>query len=105
MIFFFLECLKQMSASILRDGIPIESLLVVNKREFVIAGELMAMSLLQNGPVPNILAGWCYKIISSTKSIEPMDFQPIKEFLLDPKYKQVDIFSFIHITLLIKLKF
>lgn len=78
-----------MKLRVIHDGVPIDSLVLVNAHEFRYAGELMAMSLLQNGPLPTVLVDWCYKIISTKTCIEPTHFQPSQSFLERSEIKQV----------------
>ena len=42
--FFSLVCLKQMKSTLFVDGMPIESLVVLQEKQFQFAGNLMAMS-------------------------------------------------------------
>ena len=44
-------------------GFPTKSMLAVTRDDFVTAGEVMAMSVVQGGPSPNFLAREIYNVV------------------------------------------
>lgn len=63
--------------------------MMVAEKQYLFAGQLFAMTVLQGGPYPDVLCEWCYSIISSSKSVDPMQFDLTKEFLNEPSVKKV----------------
>lgn len=66
-----------MTQSLFINGVPKANALAVQDNHYFYAGQLMACSLLQGGPTPNILANWCYKILSKPNdpiTMENIDF-------------------------------
>ena len=70
-----------MAMTIFKGGILSVSLMVLNRKEFKAAGQLMAMTIIQEDLQPQLLDKWCYQIISSKSSLGPKDFEPTEEFL------------------------
>lgn len=83
-----------MLTALFQNGMPVDSL-VVTEKQFLFAGQLMAMSLLQGGVLANILSACCYKIVSLSTTVNPTAVMPTSEFLNSEKIKKVQIFSYI----------
>ena len=56
--------LELMERKYFHKGWPSESMVALSTQEFVQAGEIMVMSILQGGPAPNFLAPSVYSYIS-----------------------------------------
>ena len=83
----------------LSEGTPSESVLMLNKKEYKAAGQLMAMSIVQEDFQPQLLDEWCYRVISSNFSLGPTDVEPTTEFLSSKtidKVFSIIIFSYLH---------
>jgi hypothetical protein len=52
------------------EGKPKNSVLSLTREEFRLAGEVIAMSIIQGGPAPNFLAPEVYTVISRSFLIE-----------------------------------
>lgn len=61
------------------DGFPTKSMLAVTRDDFVTAGEVMAMSVVQGGPSPNFLAREIYNVVSRSFAIEELKDESLKE--------------------------
>ena len=61
------------------DGVPTKSILAVTRDDFVTAGEVMAMSVVQGGPSPNFLAQEIYNVVSRSFAIEELKDESLKE--------------------------
>ena len=48
--FYFIEMIKYCRNRLFPDGVPTKSMLAVTRDDFVTAGEVMAMSVVQGGP-------------------------------------------------------
>lgn len=46
------------------NGMPVESTVALTSDHFKYAGELMAMSIVQGGPAPNVLSPCFYDVVS-----------------------------------------
>ena len=64
------------------DGFPTESVLAVARDDFLTAGEVMAMSIVQGGPCPNFLAPEIYNVLSRSFVIEDLKDESLKETCL-----------------------
>ena len=78
-----------MKMSLLKEGVPITSIVAVSGQKFFYAGRLMAASILQGGPNPVFLAEWCYKVISSRRLPSPEDFIVPDSFLQEKEMVKV----------------
>lgn len=77
------------------DGLPVSSVLLIVHNTYFCAGRLMANSLLQGGPNPNILSDLCYKLLTSGKKlISPWDIELPSEFLEKQDVKKVTLLIF-----------
>ena len=85
--YIYLVALQQMANAMFLEGKPLEMLMDLQRFEKV--GFLMAMSLIQGGPSPNVLDTWCFKVIASKKPLSPSDFQPSPDFLEQDHIKKV----------------
>ena len=54
-------------------------MLAVTRDDFVTAGEVMAMSVVQGGPRPNFLAREIYNVVSRSFDIEELKDESLKE--------------------------
>ena len=52
-----------MANSLFVDGVPKAGAMALQQAEYFYAGQLMASSLLQSGPTPNLLSNWTYNVI------------------------------------------
>jgi len=52
-----------MAKSLFVDGVPKAGAMALQQAEYFYAGQLMASSLLQSGPTPNLLSNWTYSVI------------------------------------------
>ena len=59
--------------------VPSESTVALTEGSFHRAGELMAMSLAQEGPPPNFLSRWVYDYLSSGNRGVEVDFVRLRE--------------------------
>ena len=64
---FFLEILEYIETKLLCNGKPSSSIIALQNEEFRLAGELMVMSTLQNGPAPALLNQAVFNFISNQK--------------------------------------
>ena len=61
------------------DGVPTKSMLAVTRDDFVTAGEVMAMSVVQGRPSPNFLACEIYNVVSRSLGIEELKDESLKD--------------------------
>ena len=61
------------------NGCPVNSVLALANEDFRIAGELMAMSVIQGGPGPYLFSSVVYNIISKNLHIEDCKTSFLKE--------------------------
>jgi hypothetical protein len=61
------------------EGIPINSVMALANEDFRVAGELMAMSIVQGGPGPYLFSSVIYNIISKDLAIEDCKSSFIKD--------------------------
>jgi hypothetical protein len=52
---FYLEILEHVERKLFCNGKPISSIIALQNEDFRLAGEIMVMSILQNGPAPMLL--------------------------------------------------
>ena len=81
-----------MERVLFENGMPVDSLFLLTENQFFYADQLMAMSLFQGGPLPNLLSECCYKIISLPTCVNPTDIERSKEFLNFEKIRKVSIY-------------
>ena len=62
--FFLLEMLEDVERRLFSNGKPINSTVALINADFRIAGEIMAMSVLQGGPAPTFINADVYKYIT-----------------------------------------
>ena len=60
-IYFFTEMLEYVKTRLFENGLPSTSTMSLIKEDFKLAGEIMAMSILQDGQAPNFLSPTTYK--------------------------------------------
>ena len=77
--FNFIEMIEYCSNRLFPDGFPTKSMLAVTRDDFVTAGEVMAMSVVQGGPSPNFLARGIYNVVSRSFAIEELKDESLKE--------------------------
>ena len=53
-----------MSIRLFSDGMPVQSTMLLTDGQFKIAGQLMAMSIVQGGPAPNFLTSCARELLS-----------------------------------------
>lgn len=70
---FLIEMLEYCRSRLFPDGCPTKSVLALASEDFRIAGEIMAMSVVQGGPGPNLFSPVIYNIISRN-----LDFKDCK---------------------------
>jgi len=77
-----IEMLEYCETRLFPDGFPTESVLAVARDDFLTAGEVMAMSIVQGGPCPNFLAPEIYNVLSRSFVIEDLKDESLKETCL-----------------------
>ena len=77
--FYFIEVIEYCRNGLFPDGFPTKSMLAVTRDDFVTAGEVMAMSVVQGGPSPNFLAREIYNVVSRSFAIEELKDESLKE--------------------------
>lgn len=76
---FFSEMLEYFHLRLFSDGCPKNSVLALANEDFRMAGELMAMSIVQGGPGPNLFSPVVYNIISRDMNISDCKSISVKE--------------------------
>ncbi|KAJ7354872.1 hypothetical protein OS493_029427 [Desmophyllum pertusum] len=64
---FFSDMLEQTHRKYFPDGFPTESMISLTGGDFRVAGEIMAMSVIQGGPAPNFLAPVVFSYLSKVQ--------------------------------------
>lgn len=77
--FYFIEMIEYCRNRLFPDGFPTKSMLAVTRDDFVTAGEMMAMSVVQGGPSPNFLAREIYNVVGRSFAIEELKDESLKE--------------------------
>ena len=90
-VWFTLEAILQLKKEMFENGVPIKSATFLLEKKYFHAGKLMAQSILQGGPTPNILAGWCYDEIMKTHN----KITPTEEFNQKPVIQKVNKYFFL----------
>ena len=84
----FLEILQQLSEKIFTDDQdgkkPSSSVMALSRKEYLYAGEVMAMAIVLGGPAPNFLSPLVYAMISGNSSLRSADYFPE-----DHRWKQI----------------
>ena len=65
-----------MSIRLFSDGMPVQSTMLLTDGQFKIAGQLMAMSIVQGGPAPNFLTHpenycLCWSVVVRAHALTP----------------------------------
>ena len=63
--FFSKEMMELIQRKLFSNGMPVLSTVALNDQDFVMAGELMAMSVVQGGPAPSFLSKSVYAYITN----------------------------------------
>lgn len=71
--FVFLEIFDYVERRIFPDGKPVESTMSLTRKDFKIAGEIMAMSIMQGGQAPNLMASQIFDYLCGKLSISQMN--------------------------------
>ena len=61
------------------DGKPIQSTMSLTRKDFKLAGEIMAMSIMQGGQAPNLLSSQIFKYLYGNLSVCEMNSIPHRE--------------------------
>ena len=61
------------------NGKPTESTMSLTKKDFKLAGEIMAMSILQGGQAPNLITSQIFNYLCGNLSIYQMNSVPHRE--------------------------
>ena len=77
--FYSPEMLEFCKKRLFQNGCPTTSVMSLAKEELKVAGEVMAMSIIQGGPAPNFLDPEVYRIVSRSFSIEHCKDDFLKE--------------------------
>ncbi len=81
--FLLLDILEYVEAKLFSNRKPINSIIAFQNDEFKLAGEIMVMSILQNGPAPAFLHPAVFNYISNQNlSIEDISEQGYKAVAL-----------------------
>jgi len=92
--YLYLVCLKEIKEAFMDGhGNPIPSTMLLSERSFFTAGRLMALSLIQGGPIPRLFSENMYRFISSP-TVSPSIFTPPKEFLDTSLLKKVRFYLY-----------
>ena len=78
-MFIFTEMMEYCSSRLFVDGNPTKSILALANEDFRIAGELMAMSIVQGGPGPYLFSSVVFNIISRDLKIDDCENSFIKD--------------------------
>lgn len=62
--------LQYIENRLFHDGVPVDSTISLSKGEFKMAGEVMAMSILQGGQAPNFMSHIVYNYLSDSMEVE-----------------------------------
>ena len=63
--FFRVEALDEIRRRLFQNGFPVINMAALVNEEFVVAGEIMAFSIAQGGPAPNIMNAFSFSYIAS----------------------------------------
>ncbi|XP_068761187.1 uncharacterized protein [Montipora capricornis] len=77
---FFAEVLSYVETRLFVEGIPSKSTISLNRGDFKLAGEVMAMSIVQHGQAPNFLAPEIYAYFSGNLQIQDITSPSHREF-------------------------
>ena len=72
--------LRYVEQRLFEDGIPSKSTMFLVKEDFRLAGELMSMSIIQDGQAPAFLASAVFKYLSDTLDYNEIDSDKHKQF-------------------------
>ena len=68
-LFIFIEMLEYAKTRLFEEGLPLTSTMSLIKEDFKLAGEIMAMSILQDGQAPNFLSPTVYQYLTGDLNI------------------------------------
>ena len=80
-VILFLEMLEHIERRLSLDGIPIDSTVSLSNGDFALAGEIIAMSILQGGPAPSFFDPNVFDYISN-QPLSPESIEANKEAAL-----------------------
>lgn len=72
--------LRYVEQRLFEDGIPSKSTMFLVKEDFRLAGELMSMSIIQDGQASAFLASAVFKYLSDTLDYNEIDSDKHKQF-------------------------
>lgn len=78
--FYVLEVLSYVEARLFVEGIPSKSTISLNCGDLKLAGEVMAMSIVQHGQAPNFLSPEIYTYFSGNLQIQDIRSPSHREF-------------------------
>lgn len=78
-LLFFLEMLDYVERRLFPDGKPVESTMSLTRKDFKLAGEIMAMSIMQGGQAPNLLASQTFNYLCGNLSVCQINSIPHRE--------------------------
>ena len=78
--FVLLEMLRFAQSKVFTNGMPSKSTMELQKHHFKLAGEIMVMSVLQDGQAPNFLDPLVFKYLTGKLEIQEITSPAHKEF-------------------------
>ena len=88
-----------MECKLFSSGKPISFTIAIQNEEFVLAGEVMVLSILQGGPAPSFLHPSLFKFIANLPLCAELDCEPsqYQRAALKVSEKLVQIYMELHI--------
>lgn len=62
-----------------QNGKPIESTMALTRKDFKLAGEIMAMSIMQGGQAPNLMSPQIFNYLCGNLSVSQINSTPHRE--------------------------
>ena len=76
---FVIEMLDYVERRLFPNGKPVESTMSLTRKDYKLAGEIMAMSILQGGQAPNLITSQIFNYLCGNLSIYQMNSVPRQE--------------------------
>jgi hypothetical protein len=89
--FLLLEALDEIGRRLFQNGFPVINMVALGSEEFVVAGEVMASSIAQGGPAPNILNASSFLYLASGIQSLKTDSVTVEDVLLKTAIDKVCI--------------
>lgn len=78
-IFVYIEMLDYTKRRLFQNGKPIESTMALTRKDFKLACEMMAISIMQGGQAPNLMSPQIFNYLCGNLSVSQINSTPHRE--------------------------